>query len=489
MAVARAGSSPRPPDQDAPSELDLQLAEALPEHFIGRFVMIRPAGGGEAIPFELWDLQREVLVEIQTRPRIIVLKARQLGLSWLALAYALWLCLFSRGQTVLILNRGQREASAMLRRVKYMYERLPDELQKPFSVDRFDEIGIAGTDSQIISLPTTEDTGSSYTFTFVIADELAKIANAATLMTAVLPTLSAGGTLVGISTAKGYHNYFAEHWRGALSDANDSYPIFIPSSSHPDRDDAWHEAKRREFPSDRAFRQEYPERWQEAFQLAGDVVFDEFDRGRHHRPGPRAQDSQWTVWRALDFGFHHAPVLWLEVQASRYVWVFAELHGQGLTTDELALAIRARDQELGLTTESVPAGVDPAGKSVTAASSDTEVQILQRHGIRCVDANVLPKDRVNQITGLLRQDRLFVDVDACPYLSSALEQAQWKTRRAPDGQMVREETQAKDGMWEHPIDALGYALINIFPVHGVPTGAIRTSSPRRSARYSSSEFG
>jgi GH25 family lysozyme M1 (1,4-beta-N-acetylmuramidase) len=61
--------------------------------------------------------------------RIIFLKARQLGLSWLVLAYALWFCTCNRGQTVIIINRNLREAKDLLRRVRFMWERLPAELR------------------------------------------------------------------------------------------------------------------------------------------------------------------------------------------------------------------------------------------------------------------------------------------------------------------------------------------------------------------------
>jgi hypothetical protein len=68
------------------------------------------------------------------------------------------------------------------------------------------------------------------------------------------------------------------------------------------------------------------------------------------------------------------------------------------------------------------------------------------------------------IKRLLRDRRLLVDCQACPRLAEALEQATWVNTRSPSGERVRGETYSKDGRFEHYLDALGYCLINAFPV-------------------------
>src|SRR3989304_586704 len=57
---------------------------------------------GAIIPFALWPAQREALASIAGESQVIILKARQLGLSWLVVSYALWLCLFHPGRSVLV---------------------------------------------------------------------------------------------------------------------------------------------------------------------------------------------------------------------------------------------------------------------------------------------------------------------------------------------------------------------------------------------------
>ena len=52
------------------------------------------------VPFKLWDEQKQALNDMVSHKWTIILKARQLGISWLVLHYACWVlsphCCFSR---------------------------------------------------------------------------------------------------------------------------------------------------------------------------------------------------------------------------------------------------------------------------------------------------------------------------------------------------------------------------------------------------------
>ncbi len=57
--------------------------------------------------------------------KLVILKARQLGISWLCLSYALWLMLFQAPATILLFSLREEEAKELLWRLRGMYERLP----------------------------------------------------------------------------------------------------------------------------------------------------------------------------------------------------------------------------------------------------------------------------------------------------------------------------------------------------------------------------
>jgi hypothetical protein len=200
------------------------------------------------------------------------------------------------------------------------------------------------------------------------------------------------------------------------------------------------------------------------------------------------------VWRGIDFGFHYSPVYWAEVQADRVVYVFDELDAQQMTTSDLAPDILARDRTHGLDSRQVKSGVDPAGKARTAqGGTDSDHAVLRQHGIHVQFREPsVPKDRVGLIKRLLKEGRLIIDPVRCPFLVEALEQAEWDMASVPHsdgGEKYAKETYRKDGYYEHPLDALGYLLINVFPPKGRAAGSRSGGPPASAHSYSPSEYG
>jgi hypothetical protein len=89
---------------------------------------------------------------------------------------------------------------------------------------------------------------------------------------------------------------------------------------------------------------------------------------------------------------------------------------------------------------------------------------------------------------MLEQRRLWISRDRCPYLIECLERAVWD-RVGVDGAL--KDTYKKDGRWDHHLDALGEALVRLFPPEGIATATEAASSegPWTEGFYSESEFG
>jgi hypothetical protein len=86
--------------------------------------------GGAWTPFRLWPQQRRVAQLLQDNHLVVVLKARQLGLTWLVLVFALWLLLFYPIATVLLFSRRDDEAADLLAvRLRGLHDRLPPWLR------------------------------------------------------------------------------------------------------------------------------------------------------------------------------------------------------------------------------------------------------------------------------------------------------------------------------------------------------------------------
>ena len=73
---------------------EIRKCRKSPAYFLDTYGQIYDAVSGEWIPFRLWSAQFTTLQTIKCKRSVVILKARQLGLTWLVLGFALWLILF-----------------------------------------------------------------------------------------------------------------------------------------------------------------------------------------------------------------------------------------------------------------------------------------------------------------------------------------------------------------------------------------------------------
>lgn len=228
-------------------------------------------GASATVRFRLWPAQVQTMWQLMLHRLIVILKARQLGISWLCCGYALWLCLFRPGRSVLCFSKGQQEANELIRRIRVLYDRLPDWLrsQLPALTRPLTSELEWANGSRIVSLPATENAGRSFTASLVLMDEAAFSQWAGKLYTALKPTIDAGGQLIVFSTANGADPFFQPLWEKATAGVGGFTPIFLPWHVRPGRDAAWYARTEAEALSSAAMKQEYPATAQEAFAMTG----------------------------------------------------------------------------------------------------------------------------------------------------------------------------------------------------------------------------
>ena len=184
---------------------------------------------------------------LQANRLVVALKARQLGLTWLVLAFALWLMLFYPIATVLLFSRRDEEATDLLAiRLRGMYDRLPAWLKVRGITADNDHEWMLTNGSRALAFPTTA--GDSYTATLAVVDEADLCPDLDRLMRAVKPTIDAGGRMVLLSRSDKSkpHSPFKRMYTAARQGQNDWTPVFLPWNARPERDGAWYEAQRRD---------------------------------------------------------------------------------------------------------------------------------------------------------------------------------------------------------------------------------------------------
>jgi hypothetical protein len=239
--------------------------------------------------FELFDYQLDTLETIRNNRYVIVLKARQLGLTTLMMAYAFWMLLFRPGSNIVLVSRSQGAANSALEIMDFMYNFLPEwaknrgpRVESDAATHhsyRFNN----GMVSKIASYAATKTVAAGQTATLVLWDEAALAEYQEDAFRTLLPTTDAGGSMVIFSTARGGYNQFARVYRDAERNESQFVPIFHPwhasrfmnpKAELNEIDNTLYELKKRDMSNEPwRFYAEYPSSSEEAFRQSGRARF------------------------------------------------------------------------------------------------------------------------------------------------------------------------------------------------------------------------
>lgn len=223
-------------------------------------------GGATKIKFQPWDAQRDYFRLIHSESQTITLKARQLGISWCAIIYCVWLSIFHAGVTILVFSKDLDAAKEIIRRARFVFKNLPNKpVTEPGRGDNQQEIKFSNG-SRFKAFPATKNAGTSFTATFLIVDEADKMEFGHDLYTSIKPTIDDGGRIAIIFTAFESKGLGRLIWNKA-SDTPGSREIvrfFIPWHARPGRTREWYAKVASEAISLAYHKQEYPATAEEA---------------------------------------------------------------------------------------------------------------------------------------------------------------------------------------------------------------------------------
>jgi len=183
------------------------------------------------------------------------------------------------------------------------------------------------------------------------------------------------------------------------------------------------------------------------------AVFAEFDPSRH--VVEVAYRADLPLYRAMDFGFVNPFVcLWIQTDSDGCIFVIDEYVQRGKIVAENAAAVRRRTP----CEESAVAGTfcDPAGSGRSDLTGGSAIRELAACGITATYRKSAILDGIEKIRAALRsgdgQSRIVI-APQCKHLIAAL-----RCYHYPDTGIS--ELPVKDGLYDHPIDALRYFFVN-----------------------------
>ena len=299
---------------------------------------------GLLVPFAMWPGQRRALEAFTAHRLNVVLKARQLGLTWLALAEAARLLALDPGRTVVGLSRSEDEARELVRRLGVILTGMPEFV----ALAGAEPPGWDGPTFKVTALVVTirwpegpegafrafasgPSVGRSFTADLVLIDEWAFQQFAEEIWASAFPVVNrpTGGRVIGLSTIR----------RGTLfeelyTDPDNGFcKIFLPWNTDPRRDEAWYRRTLAALGTDRT-RQEYPATVQEALEVPGGAFFPEVREATHKALAPPTGPLRRYV--SLDYGLDMLSVKWVAIDPGGHAVVYRELDEPNKTIGEAA---------------------------------------------------------------------------------------------------------------------------------------------------------
>jgi hypothetical protein len=240
--------------------------------------------GGDPIDWELWDCQKDALTKWEKVRLSIILKTRQLGMSWTVCAYALWKLLFTKNAHVYFQSIGRTEVAEQIERIKFMYFNLPEWFQarvemggksKGRNRKENDSLTQFSNGSALHAVATTKRAGHGAAPSLYILDEYARNEQDVMTWRAVKPSLGGKAQVIVISTANGQGNMYHQLWLDAKARKNQLQPIFYPASAHPDYTPEFLAREKEDYAGDLVgFYEAYPSTPEEAFMSSSRCPFD-----------------------------------------------------------------------------------------------------------------------------------------------------------------------------------------------------------------------
>lgn len=217
---------------------------------------------------KLRDYQEEYLKHLQNNRLSIFLSCRQSGKTTTSAIFMLWYVLFNVDKNALVLGNKYKTAKEILDKIKNIFYYLPYYL-KP-GIRKWNEAEIVFDNGcRIMAEATTINSGISFTYHCVLADEFAHIAPNIVdkFYNQIFPTITAGKARFIISSTQNGFNLFYKLYKGAEAHENDYGPFKVDWDQVPEwnpdlqiwekRDEAWHQKQAANLGGEEAFQKQF----------------------------------------------------------------------------------------------------------------------------------------------------------------------------------------------------------------------------------------
>lgn len=215
------------------------------EYFLRHYVITKNTQERMGLqPMPDWDYIYSTARDFENYNQVLVLKSRQLMISWLLAARLIHVCMFNKGEELLCVSRGGLYSREIGLRSEVIYNNLPEWMQFPIKTNKqFGEYSFPETESKYLCLAADEDVGRTFSPSGIFFDEVAFFPYGSKVMSSLAPLLEGEVSFIGVSTPNGEDPLFYPMW---YAKDDKVHRIKLHYSQRPGRDKEWvEEAKKR----------------------------------------------------------------------------------------------------------------------------------------------------------------------------------------------------------------------------------------------------
>jgi len=364
-----------------------------------------------------WPGQLDVAAAYAAGEDINVLKARQLGVSWLFEDIDAGDIMFMDNIRLGIIAQTEPYSFAHIARIRMVLDHQPPFLMRKrpaIGYQSKSQFGLLNPDTGAVSLVesyvATSGASRSIAAKRVRLEEFAFYENPGQVLTAVVGVAAdTGGQVVPVSTGNGpgseHHRLWIEGEKGASGFRN----VFMPYDTRPDRDEAWYSETLAKMQDPRRMSQEFPREPNDAFVTHTGAIYPMFSISKHVREFDLLPDV--PIVCGYDAGFNHPFIVIGQVWNGDQFRIYDELCPEKVTAYDLGVQL---------------------------------IQWFADHGLdAAADLELIYRDPSAAGDG--------ATFDQLELWNSATTSSGGKLNAVADGiQTVREVLNRDDGMWIHP---------------------------------------
>ena len=211
-------------------------------YFLTTYCWIEDKEAKKAIRFSPWPAQEEILPKVTNELLLILLKTRQVGLTWISACYALWRALQPSIYLGIIISASEDHAIEFMGRLSFILDRLPPWLVPKIGRRTKMEIEFShegNTQAVIKSMPTIEMGAESKTPNLLIIDEAHTIREVKSIFNSSFPGIEqAKGQVIiianSVKSGPGW-SWVRDLYLESMAGQNQFHRVFLPWNAHPAR--------------------------------------------------------------------------------------------------------------------------------------------------------------------------------------------------------------------------------------------------------------